>query len=76
MHNIVIDLLLCCFIYSILLAIIFIRENKKKRRNDSSDGDDEGGLPIMTPPEIDLPPGICLPDDPRVKKHEPEEVFA
>lgn len=76
MHSIVIDLLLCGFIYGILLAIIFVRESKKKRGNDS-DGDDEGGLPVLSPPEIDLPPGVCLPDDPRVKKQDTtEEVFA
>lgn len=76
MHTIVIDLVLCGFIYAILMAFIFIRENRKKRGSDS-DGDDEGGLPVSLPPDIDLPPGVCLPDDnPRKTKAEPEEVFA
>ena len=75
MQHILIDLLLCGFIYAVLLTIILVKDSRRRKRKDS-DGDDDGGLPVMTPPEIDLPPGVCLPDDPRVRKKEPEEVFA
>ena len=56
-----------------------IDSNSKKRRisSDDTDSDDEGGLPVSLPPDIDLPPGICLPDDaPRKTIPETEEVFA
>lgn len=71
----IIDLILCAFVYAILVAFIFIRENRKRRGGDTDD--DEGGLPVSQPPDIDLPPGVCLPDDrPRKTKTEPDEVFA
>lgn len=77
MQTIFIDLLLCAFLYGVLMAFIFIRESKKRNNRDSDNGDDEGGLPVVLPPDIDLPPGVCLPDDrPRIRKTEPEEIFA
>ena len=77
MQSILIDLLFCAFLYAILIAFIFVRESKKKNNRDTDSGDDEGGLPVVLPPDIDLPPGVCLPDDrPRIKNTEPEEVFA
>ena len=77
MQSIFIDLLFCVFLYAILVAFIFVRESKRKNNRDSDKGDDDGGLPVVLPPDIDLPPGVCLPGDgPRTKKTEPEEVFA
>ncbi|MFY0599915.1 MAG: hypothetical protein JXR03_09615 [Cyclobacteriaceae bacterium] len=53
------------------------QKRQQKNRNQNDEGDDEGGLPVSLPPDFDLPPGICLPDDPRVKRvEEREEVFA
>lgn len=76
MQTVIIDLVLFGFIYAILLAFIFVRESKRRRGNDP-DSDDEGGLPVNLPPDIDLPPGVCLPDDnPGKNKPEPEEIFA
>ncbi|HCX24934.1 MAG: hypothetical protein CMB80_06535 [Flammeovirgaceae bacterium] len=70
------DIILCGILYTILIVFVFIRTNRKRPNNDT-DSDDEGGLPVSLPPDIDLPPGICLPDDaPRNTITEPEEVFA
>lgn len=75
MQSIIIDLVLFGFVYAILMAFIFIRSSR--RRKDNDDGDDEGGLPVSLPPDIDLPPGVCLPDDkPRKTVREPGDVFA
>ncbi|XOV92436.1 MAG: hypothetical protein ACFHWX_19810 [Bacteroidota bacterium] len=73
MMNIVFDLLLFGFIYAILLGVLFIHHNRKRRKGD--DSDEDGGLPVFNPPELDLPPGICLPGDPIVRKKEQEEVL-
>ncbi|MFP4090073.1 MAG: hypothetical protein ACLFUB_17660 [Cyclobacteriaceae bacterium] len=55
-----------------------------KKRNfrfrDDDDDDDDGGISISPTPDLDLPPGVTLPDDsgPRHRKklEEPEEAFA
>ncbi len=76
MQHIFLEILLCGLVYTFLIAFIFV---KRKNRNDErgSDDDDEGGLPVNFPPDFDLPPGICLPDDPVLKKmKETEETFA
>lgn len=75
MQSIFIDILLCAFLYVFLLAFIFIRESKRRNDKGSDSNDDDGGLPVVIPPDFDLPPGVCLPED-GPKKKEPEEVFA
>lgn len=77
MQNLVLNLIFFGLIYTALIVFFFWKESKRRNR-ESEDGDDEGGLPVATPPRIDLPPGVCLPvDGPlRVKQEEPEEVFA
>ncbi|MEQ9437762.1 MAG: hypothetical protein RIG62_01895 [Cyclobacteriaceae bacterium] len=55
-----------------------------KKRNfrfrDDDDDDDDGGISMTPTPDLDLPPGVTLPDGdgPRRRRHitEPEEVFA
>ncbi len=74
MMNIVVDLLLFGFVYAILLCVLFIHHNRKKKKDN--DSDEDGGLPVFTPPELDLPPGICLPGDPVGSKREQEEILA
>ena len=65
-------------IYTICLMVFFIKGSPfggQKGHND--DNDDEGGIPVSLPPDFDLPPGVCLPDDPRaLKLMEHEEVYA
>lgn len=74
MPGIVFDIILCGVIYAVLLVFIFFREERNRKNND--DSDDEGGLPVSLPPDFDLPPGVCLPDDPRVVRKDREEVYA
>lgn len=77
MPSVILNIVLCGIIYTILVVFIFVRSNKKKRNGDSDSDDDGGGLPISLPPDIDLPPGVCLPDDrPAITQNEPEEIFA
>lgn len=79
MQVIIIDIAIGLLLYSICLFVLIMRDQnrQKKNRNQNDEGDDEGGLPVSLPPDFDLPPGICLPDDPRViRVEEREEVFA
>ncbi len=73
MMSIVVDLLLFGFVYAVLLCVLFIHHNRRKKKDN--DSDEDGGIPVFTPPELDLPPGICLPKDPTRSKREKEEVL-
>ena len=69
------DLILSGIVYVILAYLSFrLMKGRKPRSND-----DEGGLPFeLTPPEIDLPPGVSWPGPEPIKKRELEfftEVF-
>jgi len=68
-----IDFILSGLVYVVL--IYFMVTLSKKRRSPDNDDDNDGGISIAGPPDIDLPPGVCLPDDPRRIKEEPEEMF-
>ncbi len=76
MKAIFIDIVFVIIIFGAVQVYLSFFIEKKNRKNDS-DSDDDGGLPVSLPPDIDLPPGVCLPDDPR--RHqviETEEIFA
>jgi len=65
-----IDIFFCCFAYIILIFFVIKRYHRKNiRLGDDSDDDDEGGIEINNLPDLDLPPGICLPPDPNTKVH-------
>ncbi len=69
MSLIYIDILFCIITYAILMGIILWQ----KQRNPPSDGDndDDGGMHVWTEPDLDLPPGVCLPTDgPTIRKEE------
>ena len=72
MAKVYLDLFLCLFTYVIMIYLIFWRKNKSNRSNDKRD-DDDGGIPVYNGPELDLPPGVCLPSDPLVLKRRLEE---
>ncbi|MFT6865501.1 MAG: hypothetical protein ACJA08_000322 [Cyclobacteriaceae bacterium] len=78
MQIILIDIAIGLVLYTICLFLLIMRDQKREsRRNKNDDDDDEGGLPVSFPPDFDLPPGICLPDDPRVRRiKETDEVLA
>lgn len=71
-NSFTIDLLLSGFIYVMLTYLTFILMKKKKRRNDDEDNGDQFHL---SPPEIDLPPGVTWPgDNPRQATKQLEEA--
>ena len=67
------DFALCLLAYAAMIFVIFWKR-KKKGPSDKPSDDDDGGISLSTDPELDLPPGVCLPvDGPR--KREVEEVL-
>lgn len=76
MGSIFFELSVLFLVCTLMFTFVFILQTRRKDDKDT-DSDDEGGLPVNLPPDIDLPPGVCLPDDPkRHKIIEHEEVFA
>ena len=72
MANYIFDMLLCGVIY-VAMVYFIVRlikiKNKKNRRNNSDD--DDGGIEFYTEPDLDLPPGVSLPDsDPELRVKE------
>jgi hypothetical protein len=60
-----IDIIFCCFAYIVLIFFVIKRYHRKNSHIDNDpDDDDEGGIEINNLPDLDLPPGICLPPDP------------
>lgn len=70
-----IDIIFCCIAYVILIYFIIKRYHRKSTRLDGDSDDDEGGIEINKLPDLDLPPGICLPPDPNRKVHLDEEFI-
>lgn len=67
MNGYIVDLILCGIVY-LFLVYFMVTMMRKKNKGYDGDDDDEGGLPVTSPPEIDLPPGVCLPDgSPRLR---------
>ncbi|CAN5455622.1 hypothetical protein BH23BAC1_BH23BAC1_02210 [soil metagenome] len=56
-----IDMILCGIAYVIMVYFMVILM-KKKGRSQTDDDDKDGGIGVSDVPEIDLPPGITLPD--------------
>ncbi len=74
MSSLVIDLVLCGLAYVILIYFVatLTRNSLNKRDRNGDDGD--GGVENLTPPKIDLPPGVIWPSDvPRNSRPEPVE---
>jgi len=75
MNAVTFDLVLSGLVYLVLVYFMITLLKKRKKSSDSDD-DNDGGISVSGPPQIDLPPGICLPDEPRRRmKEEPEEVY-
>lgn len=73
MNSFTIDLLLSGFTYVILTYLTFILMRKKKRGDG---GSDDGGEFALSPPKLDLPPGVSWPSNgPEVTQKELEEVI-
>ena len=75
MNAVTFDFVLSGIVYLVLIYFM-ITLLKKRRKSTDSDDDNDGGISVSGPPQIDLPPGVCLPDEPVKRKHEePEEVY-
>lgn len=76
MSSLVIDLVLCGFAYVVLIYFVATMTKSKISRKDSNNDDGDGGIEDLSPPKIDLPPGVIWPSDvPKNKKSsEPLEV--
>ena len=66
MNIVTFDLVMSAVVYVVLIYFM-ITLLKKRRRSTDSDDDNDGGISVSGPPQIDLPPGVCLPDDPKRK---------
>lgn len=64
MNHFILDILLCVVAYGILVYFmsIFLRRNKKNTGNQGGNDGGDGGVNIDDTPELDLPPGVTLPD--------------
>lgn len=72
------DLIMCGVAYLILVYLMVALIKKKRKNLGGSDNDDDGGIAVKGPPEVDLPPGVCLPDGSprlRLETEEKEEVL-
>lgn len=75
MSSLVIDLILCGIAYVVLIYFVatMARANMDpggKKNEEDDDGD--GGIEDLTPPKIDLPPGVVWPSDGPKKRETPE----
>ncbi|MEO9475498.1 MAG: hypothetical protein ABJG41_08185 [Cyclobacteriaceae bacterium] len=78
MQIILLNIAIGLALYTICLFVLIMRDQRKSSNgNQNDEGDDEGGLPVSFPPDFDLPPGVCLPDDPRARRiEETDQVLA
>ncbi len=74
MSSLVIDLILCGLAYVILIYFVANMTRNNLRRGDNSNDDGDGGIENLTPPKIDLPPGVIWPSDSPITKKSPESV--
>lgn len=75
-----IDMLLGGVAYVIMVYfMVVLMKRRNFRFRDDEDDDDDGGISITPTPDLDLPPGVTLPDDRgphrRRRIEEPEELL-
>jgi hypothetical protein len=72
MSSLVIDLILCGLAYVILIYVMATMTNNSLKKRGGSQDDGDGGIEDLTPPKIDLPPGVQWPSDsPKSRMPEP-----
>ncbi|MDG1275886.1 MAG: hypothetical protein P8O16_01310 [Algoriphagus sp.] len=74
MSSLVIDLILCGLAYIILIYFVATMSKNSFRKGNNRNDDGDGGVDNITPPKIDLPPGVIWPSDSPVKTNSPEPV--
>jgi len=63
----------------VIMVYFMVILMKKKIQNPTDDDDKDGGIGVMDIPDIDLPPGITLPDGgpgKKIKNETTEEVYS
>jgi len=75
MSHYLFDMILFGLAY-VLMVYLIIRLVKIRRwkGNGNRDDDEDGGIELWKDPDIDLPPGICLPDGGPGKKVKIEDT--
>ena len=70
------DLFLSLLTYAIIIGGSLYYFRSRSSGNEGSDG--EGGIAFPIDPELDLPPGVSLPEDPSAspKQPTPTEIFS
>lgn len=74
MNSLIIDLILCGVAYIILIYFVATMSKNSYRRGNNRNDDGDGGIDNITPPKIDLPPGVIWPSEGPVKRKLPEPV--
>ncbi|EIM74025.1 hypothetical protein A3SI_16752 [Nitritalea halalkaliphila LW7] len=76
MSSLIIDLILCGVAYVVLIYFVATMTKARFQRGRDNGDDGDGGIEDITPPKIDLPPGVIWPSDApkRVGPKEPVEV--
>lgn len=63
MSSLVVDLMLCGMAYVVLIYFIATLTKARIPRDRDNGDDGDGGVEDLTPPKIDLPPGVIWPAD-------------
>lgn len=74
MEGYLIDMILCGVAYVIMVYFMVKLMKVKNIRLKGNDDDNDGGISYSNLPEIDLPPGVSLPDGGPVRKINQEET--
>lgn len=74
MSSLVIDLILCGVAYVILIYFVATLTKNSLRRGNGRGEDGDGGIENLSPPKIDLPPGVIWPSDVPKTNKRPDPV--
>jgi hypothetical protein len=74
MNSLVIDLFMCGVAYVIMIYFVATMTKNAIRRSNGNNDDGDGGIENITPPKIDLPPGVIWPTDSPKKSKAPDLV--
>jgi hypothetical protein len=63
MSSLFVDLILCGLAYVVLIYFVATVTKVRFQRGKDKNDDGDGGVEDLTPPKIDLPPGVIWPID-------------
>lgn len=56
-----VDIIFCGLAYLVIIFFVIRKYYSKRIRFDDDNDDDDGGIEKNNIPDLDLPPGVCLP---------------